>query len=183
MTVVGEATERGAISRAGARVGDVVAVTGPLGGSLGGRHLRPLPRVFEALALNQAARVHAMIDLSDGLSSDLSHIACESGVGAILEAAWVPIHPDALAAALHDGRDPLDHALHDGEDFELCLTLSRPDFERLARSPLEVVKLYEVGVIVEEPGLWIRAESGGVEPLVAGGFDHLKNSAPEAPGL
>lgn len=182
VTVVGEATERGSISRAGAKAGDVVAVTGPLGGSLlGGRHLRPEPRIFEALALNDAARVHAMIDLSDGLSSDLSHIVRESGVGAILEAAWVPIHPDALAASLRDGREPLEHALHDGEDFELCLTLSRADFERLERVPLEGIRLEEVGVIVEEPGLWIRAEGGEVKPLAPGGFDHLKTSTPEAP--
>ena len=80
VTLLGEATARGAVRRAGARPGDAILVTGPLGGSLfAGRHLRPEPRIAEALALHEAAPIHAMIDISDGLSSDLGHILDESG--------------------------------------------------------------------------------------------------------
>ena len=81
------------------RPGDAILVTGPLGGSLfAGRHLRPEPRIAEALALHQAAPIHAMIDISDGLSSDLGHILAESGgLGAVLDAAAIPIHADAVA--------------------------------------------------------------------------------------
>ena len=68
--------------------------------------------------------LHAMIDLSDGLAGDLRHILEESGgLGATLDAASIPIHPDAETLARIDGVPPLDHALGDGEDFELCFTL------------------------------------------------------------
>src|SRR5437764_1240545 len=80
-------------------------VTGPLGGSLvAGRHLRPEPRIHEALALHEAAPLHAMIDISDGLSSDLAHILAESGgLGAVLDSAAIPIHADARELSRHDG--------------------------------------------------------------------------------
>ena len=135
VTLLGEATARGAVRRAGARPGDAILVTGPLGGSLlAGRHLRPEPRIAEALALHQAAPLHAMIDISDGLSSDLAHILAESGgLGAVLDAAAIPIHPDAHEMSRRDGIPALDHALNDGEDFELCLVVAADDAARLAR--------------------------------------------------
>src|SRR4051812_43908251 len=105
VTVLGETTARGAVRRSGARPGDAVLVTGPLGGSLLGRHLRPEPRVREALAIHEAADLHALIDLSDGLASDLGHVLDESGgLGATLEAGAIPIHPDAVEASRGDGR-------------------------------------------------------------------------------
>src|SRR5206468_10268214 len=109
--LMGETTVHGAVGRSGAKPGDVILVTGPLGGSLfKGRHLRPEPRVREALALIEAARLHAMIDLSDGLSSDLGHILKESGnLGALIEATQVPIHSDALEQSQTDGIAAIDH--------------------------------------------------------------------------
>src|SRR5215208_4009092 len=74
VTLLGEATERGPVLRSGAKVGDWVMVTGPLGGSILGHHLDFTPRVREALALHTAADLHAMCDISDGLSADLNHI-------------------------------------------------------------------------------------------------------------
>jgi thiamine-monophosphate kinase len=68
------------VLRSGARVGDVIVVTGELGGSLLGRHVRFMPRVKEAQAIARGYSPHAMIDISDGLSSDLAHVAIESGV-------------------------------------------------------------------------------------------------------
>ncbi len=105
VAVLGEAAPAGPVRRSGARPGDVILVTGPLGGSLcRGRHLRPEPRIREALALLQAAPLGAMIDISDGLSSDLGHILAESGgLGAVLDAAAIPIHADAVQAAREDG--------------------------------------------------------------------------------
>ena len=97
-------------------------MTGALGGSLLGRHLRPEPRQDEALSLVQGSGVHAMIDLSDGLSTDLGHVLDASGVGARVRADRVPIHDDARRASEQGGRSPLDHALHDGEDYELLFT-------------------------------------------------------------
>jgi thiamine-monophosphate kinase len=170
VTLIGETTSLGAVRRSGARPGDAILVTGPLGGSLLGRHLRPIPRVREALAIASSVTVHAMIDVSDGLASDLSHILRESGdLGATLDAGSIPIHNDARAI---DG-DPLTHALQDGEDFELCLTLSQDEANQLLRSPPHGVTLFQVGTIETQPGLRLRMFDGSVRGLVAKGFDHL----------
>lgn len=174
VTLIGEATERGAVRRSGARPGDVVCVTGPLGGSLRGRHLRPTPRVAEALAIHRVAAIHAMIDLSDGLASDLGHILKESGgLGATLDAEAIPIHPDARAM---EG-DPLARALHDGEDFELCLTLAPDVADQLLADPPEGVSLERVGTIEAEPGLRLRRPDGSIVAITSRGFDHLAEGA------
>jgi thiamine-monophosphate kinase len=174
VTLLGEATPPGPVARAGAHVGDAILVTGPLGGSLRGRHLRPQPRVAEALVLHAAADLHAMIDLSDGLSSDLAHILAESGaLGATLDAARVPIHADAIALAAADGRSPLDHALHDGEDFELCCAVTIDDAERLLARPPDGLTLHLVGRFEATPGLRLRSDDGRIEPFSSRGFDHL----------
>jgi len=174
VTLIGEATDRGAVRRSGARPGDLIIVTGPLGGSLLGRHLRPTPRVAEALVLAEVVRLHAMIDLSDGLAADLGHILEESGgLGATLDALAIPIHPDARSL----GGSPIDHALHDGEDFELCLTVSPDDADRLLASPPSGVTLHRIGTIEVEPGLRLRLADGSTRPLTPKGFDHLLGGA------
>lgn len=119
------------VRRAGARPGDLVAVTGRLGGAILGRHLRVRPRLGEALALQRGLTLHAMIDVSDGLAADLGHILEESGVGCRLDAARVPIHPDARKLARRTGRTPLAHALSDGEDYELLFAFPRAQAARL----------------------------------------------------
>jgi thiamine-monophosphate kinase len=174
VTLLGETTSRGTVRRSGARPGDVIFVTGPLGGSLLGRHLRPTPRVGEALALHQASPIHALIDISDGLASDLNHILEESGgFGAVVNERDVPIHPDAVAMSEQDGRSPLDHALHDGEDFELCAVVGRDDAERLKTNPPRGVELFPVGRITQ--GRSLRLWDGtNFHPIEPAGFDHLK---------
>jgi thiamine-monophosphate kinase len=174
VTVLGEATGAGPATRSAARPGDVVLVTGPLGGSLSGRHLDPTPRIAEALAIRAAVDRLAMIDLSDGLASDLPHILDESGgLGALLEADAIPIHPDAERSARLDGRSPREHALADGEDFELCLTVSPEDAARLLAEPPQGVTLHRIGRIDGGPGLRLRLPDGSIEPGQARGFDHL----------
>jgi thiamine-monophosphate kinase len=173
VTILGQTTERGPLRRSGARPGDVILVTGPLGGSLLGRHLSPTPRIHEALALAKADTIHAMIDISDGLAADLGHILEESGdLGAVLDAASIPISPDAVTMSHHDDRTTLDHALHDGEDFELCLTVPPDAAARLLANP--PCPLYSIGHIMAEPGLRL-ASHGHVEAIVMRGFDHLVN--------
>jgi len=180
ITALGEATGRGPVRRSGARAGDAILVTGALGGSLLGRHLRPAPRVREALALHAATDLHAMIDLSDGLAGDLAHILAESGgLGATLDAEAIPIHADALEAARRDGRPALDHALGDGEDFELCFTLDESEAARLLARPPGGRELYRVGTVDEGPGLRLLRGDGRVEPCRMRGFDHL--AAPPRP--
>ena len=170
VTLIGEATERGPVTRSGAKPGDWIMVTGKLGGTLADRHLTFPPRVSEALALHEAADLHAMIDLSDGLSSDLRHILEESKVGAEVHAASIPITETARNAS--DNRTPLDHALSDGEDFELLFTVSPDDGKRLLEnSPIET-PLSHIGTIVEGSRCEIIDETGERRELAAGGWRH-----------
>ena len=181
VTVIGEANPPGPVLRSGARPGDVVLLTGPLGGSILGRHLRPEPRVIEALALLDAAPLHALIDLSDGLASDLGHILAESGgLGAEIDAEAVPIHPDAETLAARDGRPALEHALADGEDFELCVVVPPEAADALLAGPPPGVMLRRVGAIEAKPGLRLRRGDGTIEPIAIKGFDHL--AIGEGPG-
>jgi thiamine-monophosphate kinase len=175
VALLGEATARGPVRRSGAQAGDAILVTGPLGGSLKGRHLRPEPRIAEALALHAAAAIHAMIDISDGLTSDLGHILEESGnLGAVLDPGAVPVHPDARLSSADDGRTPLDHALNDGEDFELCLVVPPEAAERLILAPPAPAVLYRIGTVSARPGLWLSSAPGPGTPLARRGFDHLR---------
>jgi len=175
VTLLGEATARGPVRRSGAQPGDAILVTGPLGGSLKGRHLRPEPRIAEALALHAVAPIHAMIDISDGLTSDLGHILEESGnLGAILDPGAIPIHPDARASSIDDGRSPLDHALNDGEDFELCLVVPPEAAELLTQAPPPPALVHRIGIVSARPGLWLGSADGPCSPLVTRGFDHLR---------
>jgi thiamine-monophosphate kinase len=176
VTLMGEATSRGAIRRAGARPGDAILVSGPLGGSLfAGRHLRPDPRIAEALALHKTVPIRALIDISDGLSSDLGHILKESGgLGAILDLAAIPIHPDAFELSKRDGTPALDHALNDGEDFELCLVVAADDAAQLLAAPPAPAQLFRVGTVTDVPGLLLRGPDGHERPILPMGFDHFR---------
>jgi len=169
VTLLGEATGRGPVRRDGARAGDWLLVTGPLGGSILGRHLGFTPRVNEALALHHAADIHAMIDVSDGLAADLNHLCRESRCGAVLRAEAIPVTPEARA--INDGRSPLDHALADGEDFELVMALAPADAQRLlAEQPVPGITVYHIGECAAD-GLWLD-EQGKRRPLEPRGYAH-----------
>ena len=105
ITLLGKVTPRGALRRGGAKAGDRILATGAFGGSILGRHLDFEPRVAESLLLNERYELHAGIDVSDGLSLDLSRMAEESGCGAMLQLDKIPIADDArrLAEQLSDG--------------------------------------------------------------------------------
>ncbi|HLF94545.1 MAG TPA: thiamine-phosphate kinase [Planctomycetota bacterium] len=147
------------VLRSGARPGDAIAVTGPLGGSILGKHLRFTPRVREALSLRRRFQLHAMIDLSDGLATDLAHLCEESGVGATIDAARVPIAP----AARRLGGDPLQHALADGEDYELLFTVPAREAHRLP---------HVIGRVEKQGGLRLRRPDGRQEPIAVRGWEH-----------
>lgn len=168
--------------RSGARPGDRLFVTGPLGGSILGHHLDFTPRVTEALALRRAIDVHAAIDISDGLALDLARLCQESGCGAELRAERIPLTEAAHTLAAREARgethpavssgSALDHALGDGEDFELLLALPEEAAENLGRDPVAGVALVEIGVCLAEPGLWLVEERGARRPLAPRGFVH-----------
>ena len=161
VTVLGRSGGIEPARRSGARVGDFVHVSGPLGGSLLGRHLRFTPRIELARTLASRGAVTAMIDLSDGLSRDAAHIARESGVGLVIDAALLPIHDDARTLARQTGRDPLEHALHDGEDYELLIC-----------SPAEaLVDCVRIGKVIDGAGVWLERD-GQRRPLQPLGWEH-----------
>jgi len=172
ITAIGEVTERGPLLRSGARPGDAILVTGRFGGSLMGRHFRFTPRVREALLLNERYALHAGIDVSDGLSLDLSRLAQESGCGAVLELEAVPIHDAAYRIAAGGGATPCEHALGDGEDFELILAVPAEEATRLlADQPLNV-PLSRIGSFIAEPGLYRAQADGRRQPLPPRGYEH-----------
>jgi thiamine-monophosphate kinase len=165
ITVIGEPTGRGAVRRKGAKPGDWLFVTGPLGGSIRGRHLDFTPRIREAQRLHDLVELRAMIDISDGLAVDLGKLCQESGCGAVLRAESIPISDDARN--MGDGLSPLDHALADGEDFELLFAVSSADGEKL----LAERSISHIGEC-EASGLWIERD-GSRQPLELRGYEHV----------
>ncbi len=159
VAILGKSSGITPIRRSGAKPGDEIYVTGPLGGSILGRHLTFTPRILEARKLASSHRISAMIDLSDGLSRDLGHICHESKVGAVLQGSLIPIHDDVKK--LPAGKlTSVEHALHDGEDHELCFT-----------GEAGISRAIRIGVITCEPGIWMD-EDGKLIPLQTGGFEH-----------
>ncbi|HEY1854361.1 MAG TPA: thiamine-phosphate kinase [Solirubrobacterales bacterium] len=196
ITVVGhaDAPER-LVSRAGARPGDVLVLTGELGAAAAGllllerpelaaavpaetaaslrrRQLRPVPRLRAGAAL-AAAGARAMIDLSDGLAGDAAHLAAASGVSLDVEAAAIPLAKGVAEAAAAAGRDPLELAVSGGEDYELLAALP-PD--RLNEATTRVGEGMEAGLTpVGEVGageaVEIRLPGGGTSTATS--FDQL----------
>jgi len=157
------------VRRCGAKAGDAVCVTGSLGGARWGRHLKFEPRVKEALKIAQQSVVSAMIDISDGLSSDLNRICRASGVGAVIDAERIPISDEARKS-----KNPLDSALNDGEDFELLFTLSQRQCRRLLRLWDESVAITQIGTITSSRKLRIKRSDGRLDVLQPKGYDHLR---------
>jgi thiamine-monophosphate kinase len=168
VALLGETRDLAPIRRSGARNGDVIAVTGPLGGSILGKHLRFTPRVREGLELNRRFDVHSMIDISDGLSTDLGHVCDESGVGAVLYEDLLPASADAKRLARKDRRPVLDHVLNDGEDYELLFTLPASESSKLERSGLGTV----IGQVTSMQGLYLQDAKGRLREIERRGWEH-----------
>lgn len=156
------------ITRSGAKVGDCICVTGTLGGSGYGRHLEFEPRVKEAMKIAAAVKVNSMIDISDGLSSDLNRICRQSAVGAIIDARLIPVSDEARR-----NEDPLSSALNDGEDFELLFTLSRRECGTLLKDWDEPVAITRIGTITDTKKMEMKMADGQINELRAGGYEHL----------
>jgi thiamine-monophosphate kinase len=168
-TIIGEATGGGPVRRSGALPGDWLLVTGPLGGSILGKHLAFTPRVREARELHASTQLHAMIDISDGLAADVNHICEESRCGAVLRSEAIPI--SEAAQSMRDGRPAVEHALTDGEDFELVFAIAPDDARKLLEAqPISGITLYHIGECVRE-GLWLE-ENQKQRRLEPGGYVH-----------
>jgi len=188
-----------AVRRAGARVGDAIFVTGELGGALAGKHLDFEPRLAEARWLAEQFDVHAMIDLSDGLATDLRHLLRAGGVGAELLMRAIPVSRAARERsrqAAQAGRQPgslpsggepapdtpgaglkpsLLAALTDGEDFELLFAVAASDAVRLLdswRERFPTLRLSCIGKVVAGNEAVLRDE-GRVWPLPERGYVHF----------
>lgn len=167
-TVSATPTSLGVVRRKGARPGDLICVTGSLGGSLdSGRHLDFTPRIKEALRLHESLgeSLHAMIDLSDGLGRDAGHIAEESNVAIRIDAAALPLSPEC----------DWKQALGDGEDYELCFAVAASQRERL--SSLDIgVPVTVVGEVAQrretEPLVVVRTPAGAFESAEQLGWEH-----------
>lgn len=173
VALVGEVERSRITLRSGARLGDSLLVTGTLGGSLRGKHLAFTPRIHEARWLVTQFPIHAMIDLSDGLSNDLQRLAEASPRGRAFEiyAAEVPV-----SRAAHGS---LDAALNDGEDFELLFAIDPRHVTALRRKwarrfPTE---LTEIGRVVNSKHrVALIQRDGSRQPLTAAGYDHFAAS-------
>lgn len=184
IVLTGSAPQRSSLRRSGARAGDLMYVTGSLGGAAaelellrqrprrfaavraGGDHphLFPQPRLATGWALRSRGLASAAIDISDGLSTDLHHLCEESGVGAVVDVALLPIHP----LAQKEGAAGLNFALHGGEDYEL-LFAARPG----TGVPKRVggVPVHRIGHFTRKRTV-LLAQNGRMEPLPAGGWEH-----------
>ncbi len=172
------AVEKGKCTlRSAAKAGDAIFVTGELGGSREGKHLEFEPRLAEASWLVDQFSIHAMTDLSDGLSGDLRHILKASGVGAELLSEAIPISRAAkFSARAHPtAKPPLTAALCDGEDFELLFTVASRDAVPLLdawKDRFPDLRLSCIGKITPETGLTLRDKSG-LRPLTLEGYVHF----------
>ena len=136
------------------------------------RQLRPQPRVGWGIILGEERLATAMIDISDGLSSDLDHLCGESKVGALINSQDLPIDSQVVEVCGRRALDPLMLALHGGEDFELLFT-ARP--ENGARLPKQVdgIPVSRIGKVTNEAGVIRVAERNRVWNLKPGGFEHF----------
>ena len=201
VTVLGEVARKKIVTRSGARPGDLIYVTGMLGDSAAGleilrsaecgvrnkkseirnvqsgikrlieRHLRPLPRVEWGRRLAAAGIASAMIDVSDGLSSDLGHLCEQSGVGAEVFADRIPLSKD-LRSAKALARSVLEYALSGGEDYELLFT-SPVEREREIISLR--VRATVIGAITRKKGMRMVTEKGEFHTFAPGGYDHFRS--------
>lgn len=181
VTVLGKAPEGRSVTRSGAQTGDLVCVTGNLGDSAAGlqailkevsrseevpylidRHYLPTPRVREGLLLAEDKGVHSMMDISDGVGSDLRHILEESRVGAEIDIRSIPLSRQMRTFCQRYGLDPVELALCGGEDYELLFTVA-PEAE-----PSLAVDHTVIGRIVE--GCSVRWTGSDKEYM---GFRHF----------
>ena len=194
ITLLGEGRPEHLVYRSGAKIGDDIWVTGPLGNAAAGLFIllnkdpgdlagyeslitalqRPMPQFEVGRALGQSRLVHAMIDVSDGLAKDLRHICEESGTGALLETASLPLSEQLKKLASLADKDPMDWALRGGEDYELLFTASPSNKDKVVSLTTQVLghPAVKIGTIDQQEGIRLETDKG-TQPLMPGGFTHF----------
>ncbi|HEV8187955.1 MAG TPA: thiamine-phosphate kinase [Pyrinomonadaceae bacterium] len=198
--VSGECAAKMAVMRSGAQVGDQVFVTGSLGAAAAGlrliergahlaeqnladddsqkldhillRQLRPEPRVGWGIVIGEERLATSMIDLSDGLSSDLNRLCAASNVGALIDSALLPVDDRVTELCGRRALDPLQLALHGGEDFELLFTVNPDNVARLPRR-VDGVEIKRIGEITDSRDGVRISEGARVWELKPGGWVHF----------
>ncbi|MBI3358703.1 MAG: thiamine-phosphate kinase [Nitrospirae bacterium] len=193
ITLLGEIPKNEMVMRSGANVGDCLYVTGTLGDSAAGleilqkrmrkgtfrglpsKHQMPMARWREGRLLAQNQIPSAMIDLSDGLSSDLSHLAIQSGVGARLECKNIPISPTLKRYAKSIGANPYDYALHGGEEYELLFCVPEEKRDKLeALIQNGEIEARQIGKLIpKRNGILVKGIDGAIYKLRPSGYDHF----------
>jgi thiamine-monophosphate kinase len=198
VTAIGEVATDQFVTRSGAKQNDLICVSGDLGGAyLGlqllerekkiylespgvqpdlqqkayviGRILRPEPRadIVEWLRENGITPT-SMIDISDGLSSELLHIAKQSNVGCLIHEEKIPVHDETRATAFEFGLDPTTCALNGGEDYELLFTVSQSDYDKIATNK----DISVIGYVTDaEEGVQLQTKQGNKHKLIAQGWN------------
>ena len=201
VTVIGEADEDAVVYRRGAEPGDLLCVTGDLGSAAAGlkvllagkehygengdgqpdlapwsyavqRQLAPNARLDRVkMWVEASVRPHALIDISDGLASEVHHLCRASGVGDRLEAALLPIHLQTFQAAERFGDRPEAYALYGGEDYELLFALPKEEAKKLDEDSFAIV-----GTVTDaDEGIVLAGPEGDAVPLEATGFQHFSH--------
>ena len=202
VAMTGEADESALLFRKGAVPGDYLCVSGHLGASVAGlkilqrekaryikdagafkpnlepykpaleKHFMPKPRFDIVSAAAGKVRINSMIDISDGLASEVHHLCRESGTGAAVYERNLPVEGVTQAIAGEFGENPTDYALYGGEEYELLFSLSDGEYQKLEALGADVTI---VGRITEkEKGITYEREDGTSAPLAAGGWDHFR---------
>jgi thiamine-monophosphate kinase len=203
VTMLGEAQQKKTITRSGAKPGDKIFVTNTLGDSAAGlellrnaecgmrnikseirnpksaiaklteRHLRPIPRVEWGRAIALFGCASAMIDVSDGISSDLAHICEQSNAGAFVYAAAIPFSRALQGSEALLKRPLLEYALSGGEDYELLFTAPPAKLKKLQTLGIPVT---EIGEMTHSRELVLINEKGGRKQLKPTGYNHFSGS-------
>ncbi len=189
IALLGEVEKRSLVTRAGARKGDLICITGRLGEARAGleflkrfgrshpslvrKHLKPVPRIEEAGILTGSLRVNSMIDVSDGLSSELFHLAEASGLGILVYEQALPVSPRCRKVASLLNSDPMPWALSSGEEYELLFTVDGGDGGKIERikSRLDVSVIGHV--LDRQQGVRLVRKSGAISHLKRSGFTHF----------
>jgi thiamine-monophosphate kinase len=202
ITILGQIQPNHGLTRGGAHEGDIIYVSGSLGNSAAGlacltrqpgpgntsalrqpmkflvkRHLRPTPRIELGRLLASHRFASAALDVSDGLSGDLGHLCQQSGVGALIEKARLPMSPHLIAYASQRNLDPFPWVVHGGEEYELLFTVPSKNQRRLEQAVKRLkTPVTPIGVITSRrSGLQIVHRDGTTHKLVPQSYVHFSN--------